>query len=213
MTRFLFHLGLALAVVWLPYGAWACDYSAPMRLISATLSSVQDTGGRVSPYHRARLRQALQRMDVTAVEREMKGTLGRADQRAALATLTLSSALVNGSGWVLDGRDVAYVKHLANAIRTSCLADTNAKAQNTATDATLEQGDPQVGNGGASGLTFRQGIARLSLTFTIYMTFLALVIGLRRGRNSPVFSVPTDDGPPPGARAFSPRMANEISDI
>lgn len=213
MKSFLYHLRFAIMIMWLPGSAWACEYPAPLRAISATLTSVQDTGGRVSPFHRARLRQALTRMDVSAVERDMAATLGRADQRAVVAMLTLSSALANGTGRVLSARDAGHAGHLALAIRTACLAETHAKAQSTTNDTTLEQGDPQIGGDGAPSLTFRQGLARLSLIFTVYMTFLALVIGLRRDRRGAVFSAPADDGPPPGGRSFSPRKTDEISGI
>ena len=211
MINFSRFLRAAMVVICLPAGTWACEYPAPLRAISATLMSVQDSGGQVRTYHRARLRQALGRMDISAVRRDMAAALDRADRRSVATVLTLSSALANGIGRTLGPREATQVAHLATAIRTVCLAETQAKAPNTTSTTTLEQGDPQTGKAGVPGLTFYQGLARLSLTFTIYMTFLAFVIGLRRVWKTKVAHRPSEKGPPPGGRAFSPRKTDGIS--
>ena len=211
MTRFLYHLRFAIVALWLPCMGWACDYPAPLRAISATLMSVQHSGGQVKVFHRARLRQALGRMDVSAVQRDMANVLGRADRRAVSAMLTLSFSLANGTGRTLSAQNVDHAQHLATAIRNACLADTQAKAKNTATDAALEQGKPQTGGDGATGLTFRQGLTRLSLIFTIYMASLAIVIRLRMGRKRAFVTLPDEQAPPQGGRSFTPSKKSEIS--
>lgn len=211
MVFVLYRIQLMVLLLWVPGVVWACPYPAPLRAISATLTSVQENGGVVGNYHRARLSRALGQTNESALMRDLGGDVTRGDRRAVAAVLTLSSALANGMGRTLSVPESEQAHHLAAAIRTACLSDTKAKASHATPPASLEQ-DQQKGAGdGAAGLTFRQGIVRLSLTFTVYMTFLAFVIGLRRQWKRSMQALLDDTGPPPGGRAFSPKETSEIS--
>lgn len=209
--RFFTYLRVAFVVFWLPGVAVACDYPAPVRAISATLVSLQDTSGQVAPFHRTRLRQALGRLDVPALQRELNGGLSRADRNALAVVLTLSAALANGNGRSLspEGRDQA--RHLATAIRASCAANTQAKAASMPTDTSREHSVALVEGGAGTALTFRQSLARLSLIFTLYTVFLALVIGMRHQWKATMQAIDDTNTPPSGGRAFSPRKPDQVS--
>lgn len=213
MVRFLSLFRFVTAAIWLPGAMWACDYPGPLRAISTTLMSVQEGGGQVGNYHRSRLRQALGQMDVVAVQNNLAGILGRADRRAVAAMLILSQSLANGMGRSLSAGDADQARQLAQSIRTTCPADTQAKAKSTPSSQALEQGESQLDGDGSRALTFRQGLARLSLTFSVYMTFLAFVIGLRRQWKRTMHRAHRDSGPPPGGRAFSPKEHEGLKGI
>lgn len=211
--RLLGRLHIVILALWLPGVAIACDYPAPLRTISATLMSIQDTSGQVAPFHRARLRQALRHLDLPALQRDLAAALNRADRRAATQMLTLSATLANGIGRDLSERQAAQARHLANAIRVACPADTLAKAQGIPRDASREQSAPHLGDATGTGITFREGLTRLSLTFTIYAVFLAVVIGLRRQWKVMARSVDPDPAPPANAQPIDPRNINQLPGV
>ncbi|WP_415401470.1 hypothetical protein [Tateyamaria sp. SN3-11] len=178
MPRSLQSMVMALALILLPYGVLACAYPIPLQVINTTLGAVHASGGEVGMHHRTRLRRALDQLDVPALRQSLGEVLGRSDRRAADTVLKASAALAGGRGFKLEPDVAEKSRQLASVMQRDCVEGTQAEGQG-ATDSTAH-GARQSERGAASALTFREGITRLSITFTIYLIFLAAVIGLRR---------------------------------
>ncbi|WP_299297536.1 hypothetical protein [uncultured Tateyamaria sp.] len=163
----------------LPTLAAACAYPAPLRSVNATLLAVLDAGGTVSIHHRNRLVRAIAGLEGEALKRTIAQEVARGDARAAGQVIDTATALAAGRGMVVDPGLRDPVSRLGASIQSQC-SGTSQVASGTDAAAGAEHGDRRDVTVGGRALTFREGVARLSLTFTIYLVFLAALLGIRR---------------------------------
>ncbi|WP_299701872.1 hypothetical protein [uncultured Tateyamaria sp.] len=181
MRRFLSRSTHAVIALLMWHGvALACVYPMPLRVTNETLLSILDGGGKVSNHQRDRLARAMAQMSPDDVKRALSQEARRRDARAAHAVIDTALALASGRGMTVDEglRDDLF--RLDQAVDASCSGSDNAVSGTEDADG-AEHGVArrQTGRGGRA-LTFREGVLRLSLTFTLYMVFLAVLLGLRR---------------------------------
>ncbi|WP_157598786.1 hypothetical protein [Tateyamaria omphalii] len=150
-----------------------------MRTINATLLTVLNVGGEVSVHHRGALRRSLGQLDTAAVLSALQEDATRRDARAAQTILTVAQALADGRGVRVEDGVRSDVTRLASAADAACSGAANA-ATSGEDAAGAEQGKGRNTGQGGRALTFQEGVVRLSLTFTIYLIFLAFLLGLRR---------------------------------
>ncbi|MBY5934635.1 hypothetical protein KUV51_16630 [Tateyamaria omphalii] len=154
-------------------------YPGGLRAANTTLLAVLNGGGDVSIHDRHALRRSLDQMDTQAVLGMLEGDVRRRDARAATAVLTTAQALADGRGVRVDQALRNDVNRLAKAADTACSGNSGAATSSQDADS-AEQGTERSTGQGGRPLTFREGVVRLSLTFTIYLIFLAFLLGIRR---------------------------------
>ncbi len=159
--------------------ALACAYPVPLRVANGTLLSVLDGGGNVSVHQRDRLARAMAQMSPEVVKRTLSQDARRRDARAAHAVIDTALALASGRGVTVDEGLRDHVVRLDQAVDASCSGSDSAVSGSEDADG-AEHGVTRPTDRGERSLTFREGVKRLSLTFTIYMVFLAFLFGLRR---------------------------------
>ncbi|WP_193743432.1 hypothetical protein [Tateyamaria sp. ANG-S1] len=147
--------------------------------MNTTLMTILNAGGDVSVHHRNALRRSLNRIDTSAFLNTLEQDLPRRDRRAASAVLTKAQALASGRGLRVEEGMRDQVIHLAGAADKACSGAENAATSGEAASG-AEQGIARNTGQGGRPLTFREGVVRLSLTFTIYLIFLAFLLGVRR---------------------------------
>ncbi|WP_299694086.1 hypothetical protein [uncultured Tateyamaria sp.] len=163
-----------------PAMLWACVYPAPVRAINTTLLEVLNGGGKVSNHQRTRLQRAMAQIAPGAVTATLRAELSRRDARAVGDVIAVAALLADGIGLSVDPDVRTPVTRVRDGIQQTCAQD-NAQRSGNGEDATsAEHGLGRNEGAGGRGLTFGEGVARLSLTFTIYMTFLAFLLGIRR---------------------------------
>ena len=93
---------------------------------------------------------------------------------------------------------------LRDVIKTTCVQGNAASTDKGEAARDAERGNDRNAGSGGLGLSFGEGVARLSLTFAVYIVFLAFLLGLRRHlkaaaiepenaqRRDPAGSVPPD---------------------
>lgn len=181
----------ALAVV--PVAGWACIYPGPLMALNGTLIEIQNMDGRVSVHHRDRLRRGVDALSPDALRRTLAADVGRADLRAVDAVMAVSSELALGVGLVLDPAIRTHTTRLTEAVQTACPGQGQTEGVGDSASG-LEHGTRQAGGTGRA-LTFREGLTRLSIAFTIYAIFLASVIALRRMQREAALDRTPKDAP------------------
>jgi len=180
MQRFLTRLNLAVIAVLLSHtAALACVYPTPLRVANGTLLAVLDQGGTVSVHQRNRLARAMEQMAPDIVKKTISQDARRRDARAAHAVIDTAFALASGRGMTVDEAMWDHVTRLDQAIDVSCSGSDSAVSGSQDANGT-EHGLNRQDNRGGRPVTFSEGVTRLSLTFTLYMVFLAFLFGLRR---------------------------------
>jgi len=172
-------MALVITLAFAPSLAMACVYPAPLRDITRTMSAILDAGGEVSNHQRSRLRRAVAQVSPQALADALRPDIARRDHRAAVAILDKAAALANGNGLRVgdDMRD--HTARLSTAVQAACSGNAQAVSSDEAAQGAEHGTTRSTGNGGRA-LTFREGVARLSITFTIYLAFLAFLLGFRR---------------------------------
>ncbi|WP_299371140.1 hypothetical protein [uncultured Tateyamaria sp.] len=180
-----------MALIWawiicaVPGLAVACAYPAPLRSVNTTLLAVLEAGGEVSIHHRNRLARTVGGIVPDQLKQHLAQDVARRDARAAAAVIDVAVALADGRGIRLSDDLRDPVARLGAAIQSDC-AGSGQVAGGADAAVGAEHGTRRDPTQGARALTFREGVARLSLTFTVYMTFLAFLLGVRRYvRNRP----------------------------
>ncbi|WP_299551489.1 hypothetical protein [uncultured Tateyamaria sp.] len=180
MRRLLSRSTHAVIVLLLWHGmAMACAYPTPLRVANGTLLSILDGGGQVSVHQRDRLARAMAQMSPEVVKRTLSQDTPRRDARAAHAVIDTALALASGRGMTVNEGLRDHVVRLDQAVDATCSGGNSAASGNDDADG-AEHGTPRQTDRGGRSLTFREGVARLSLTFTLYMVFLAFLFGFRR---------------------------------
>lgn len=152
----------------------------PLRVANETLLSILDGGGNVSVHQRGRLARAVAQMSPDVVKQTLFQEVKRRDARAAHNVIDTALALASGRGMTVDKGLRDDILRVDQAVDASCSgSDSAASGAEDADGAEHGVARRQTGWGGRV-LTFREGVLRLSLTFTIYMVFLAFLLGLRR---------------------------------
>lgn len=187
-----------------PTWAWACAYPAPVRTVNATLLEVLNGNGQVANHQRARLQRAMSQLGSGALGDD----LSRRDARAVRDVIAVASVLADGIGRTVDPDLRTAVTRVRDGIHDTCVQDDATQAGGGADATSAERGTARNEGSGGRALTFQEGVVRLSLTFTVYMTFLAFLLGLRRivkQRGEPHGAVdtlaPADPAPLDGAHS------------
>lgn len=194
-------------IIWimLPSLAAACAYPNGLRATNATLLSILDAGGTVSVHHRQALRRSLDQINAAMVLQALSQEVPRRDVRAAGTVLQTAQALADGRGVRVDADMRDTLRRLSDAVDVSCSGGTEVATG--AEDAQgAEQGTERSAGQGGRPMTYREQVARLSLTFTVYLVFLAALLGFRqqwraRARARLVAPVPERAQSEPGKRA------------
>ncbi|WP_147110424.1 hypothetical protein [Tateyamaria sp. syn59] len=170
---------LFLCAFLLPDFARACIYPSSLRSINATLLAVLNSGGTVSIHHRDALRRSLSQLETPILLRTLQEDVGRRDARSARSILSVAEALADGRGLRVEEGLRNDVSRLAGAADEACSGTVDAATSGDSA-AGAEQGKERSTGQGGRPLTFREGVVRLSMTFTVYLVFLAFLLGLRR---------------------------------
>lgn len=201
MRRSMFRLTYAvIAVILWPGLLLACAYPTPLRVANATLLSILDEGGQVSIHRRDRLARAMAQMSPDVVKRTVSQDARRRDARAAHAVIDAATALASGRGMRLEEDMRAHVMRLDRAADVSCSGSDGVASGSDEADG-AEHGTTRETDRGARALTFRERVTRLSLTFTLYMAFLAFLFGLRRQLRERVAKAPAVTESRPASKA------------
>ncbi len=179
MRRFRPTLWVSMLFLICPAMVWACAFPAPLRSVNTTLLAVLDNGGTVSIHQREALRRAMSQVTPDALKRTLRQDIARRDARAAGAVIDTAVALAGGRGMAVPLELREDVARLEQAVRGACTG-TAVSAGGTEDAKSAEHGSDRSEGSGGRALTFREGVARLSITFTIYLAFLAFLLGARR---------------------------------
>lgn len=169
------------AILWAmgPGGALACVYPMALRNVNTAFVGAFNAGGAVDVHLRMRLQRSLEGTSIVALEDAVRGEISRSELRAVRGVLTAARALARGDGRALPADLRAQTTQLAEAVQSGCSGAGEGTA-GAGDAATAEQGTERREGGAGTALTFREGVQRLSMTFTLYMVFLAFLLGLRR---------------------------------
>lgn len=178
--RHLLRLHCAL-IVWtvMSGAAMACAYPHTFRLVNNTLTEQLDRGGEVGVFVRATLRRALDHMPPDVMLTSMAGDIRRGDLRAARRVLEAADALADGRGLKVDPDLRADTSRLNEAVELECSNGVQS-ASGTGEATSVEGGGARRDGGVGSSLTFEQGMARLSIAFTLYAVFLVALFTFRQ---------------------------------
>lgn len=187
-----------------PAAVWACAYPAPVRSVNAVLLEVLNGNGQIANHQRVRLQRAVGQIAPGALEGALTSELSRRDARALGTVMGVATQLARGVGRDVDPNLRGSVMRIRDGIHTACAQD-DATQTGTGEDATgAEHGLGRSEGSGGRGLTFGEGLVRLSYTFTIYVIFLAFLLSIRRILNARLAAATVLDVPAPAAHA-SPR--------
>ena len=159
--------------------ALACAYPHSFRLVNNTLIEQLDRGGEVGAFVRSTLRRALDHMPPDAMLASMAGDVRRGDLRAARRVLAAADALADGRGLKVDPDLRADTSRLSEAVEVSCSNGVHS-ASGTGEATGVEGGGARRDGGVGRGLTFEEGMARLSIAFTLYAVFLVVLFTFRQ---------------------------------
>ena len=163
-----------------PLAVDACIYPAPLRVVNAVMLGALDGDGSLTRSQRIRLQRAMTQLDPQALQGALRGEVSRGERAEIAQILRAAGALANSTGFAVSPDLRAPLNRLRGAVSDICATEdaVGAGAGEVATDA--ERGLTRSTGNGGQPLTFSEGVMRLSLTFTIYMTFLAFLLGVRR---------------------------------
>ncbi|MEM6373435.1 MAG: hypothetical protein AAF727_11740 [Pseudomonadota bacterium] len=179
MRRAAFFASLLIAGMLVPVVAQACVFPNSLRMVNKTLSDQIARGGEVGGFVRNTLARALSAMPPGAMENALQGEISRADMRATREVLATAALLADGRGLRVDPELRVYTTRLGDAIETAC-ADGDHAASGTGEATAIERGTERKAFGGGTGLTFGEGMARLSIAFSIYAAFLVALFVFRQ---------------------------------
>ena len=166
-----------------PGSALACVYPAAVQRVNAVLVTALDTRAPVDVNLRMQVRRALNGTSIVAMQDAMRGDLSRREMRDVRAVLGTANALAEGQRRTLPADLRDQTSRVAAAMHTACSgADGVAAGTTTATD--VERGVIRNSDKADTSLQFGEGVMRLTMTFTIYMLFLAFLLGLRTVLNA-----------------------------
>jgi len=186
-------LGFAIGLLFPPGVAAACVYPMPLRVVNDTLITALDRKGEVDNYTRNRLRRTLDYLSVDAMIDALSGEVSRRDLRAVRSVIGVAAALADGRGLIVDADLRADTTRLKQAVQTACSDATLGVSSAGKANGSERGGARRQGTG--RGLTFREGMVRLSLAFTLYLAFLVFLFFVRQ-RYKPPVSAPEADGFP-----------------
>lgn len=166
-------------LVMLPCFAVACVYPGGLRATNATLLSILDAGGAVSVHHRQALRRSLDQIDPALVLQSLRQEVPRRDARAAAVIIETARTLADGRGARVEANMRDTLRRLSDAVDASCSGGIDVATGSEAAQG-AEQGTERSTGQGGRPMTYREQVARLSMTFTIYLVFLAFLLGFRR---------------------------------
>ncbi|MEM8654670.1 MAG: hypothetical protein AAGF36_07975 [Pseudomonadota bacterium] len=140
---------------------------------------ILNQGGAVSVNQRSAITRGLSQINPDALKQQLQQDLSRRDARAANAVIDVAVAFSAGRGIRLDDGLRPHVERLRAAVDSTCSGQVDAATSGQAATEAEHGTERSTGNGGRP-LTFREGVVRLSLTFTTYLIFLAFLLGFRR---------------------------------
>ena len=172
---------LCTLTVWtiLSGAALACAYPHSFRLVNNTLIEQLDRGGEVGVFVRSTLRRALDHMPPDAMLTSMAGDIRRGDLRAARRVLEAADALADGRGFKVDPDLRPDTLRLNESVELEC-SNSEHSASGVGEAASAEGGGARRNSGVGRGLTFEEGMARLSIAFIIYAVFLVALFVFRQ---------------------------------
>ncbi|MFL4469798.1 hypothetical protein ACERZ8_07935 [Tateyamaria armeniaca] len=147
--------------------------------MNTTLIKQMDRGGEVGMFVRNTLRRALANMPADAVLASMAGEVSRGELRSARTVLGVATALADGRGVFVDPALREHTSRLDDAVQEAC-SDGTQGASGVSEASGVEGGGARKEVGSAGGLTFSEGMARLSIAFSIYAVFLAFLFVFRQ---------------------------------
>ncbi|WP_299722606.1 hypothetical protein [uncultured Tateyamaria sp.] len=159
--------------------AAACAYPASLQMVNKTMIAQLKRGGEVSMFVRNSLRRSLDRMPADAMLTTLSGEVGWRDLRAARTVLEVATALADGRGFTIDPDLRQHTSRLNDAVQAACSDGTQGASGAAETNA-VERSDARKEVGTSVGLTFGEGMARLSVAFSIYAVFLAFLFAFRQ---------------------------------
>lgn len=170
--------GAVLLSLW-PALVWACAYPLPLRHANTTLLAALDGGGTVTIHQREALRRVMAQVSPDVLKRQLRQEVARRDARAAGVVIDTAVALASGRGMTVAPNLRDDVARLGQAVKAACLGQASVAGKGEAAQS-VEHGTARSEGDGGRALTFREGVTRLSITFTIYLVFMAFVLGIRR---------------------------------
>lgn len=173
----LFHVAVAWLAMSVP--ATACSYPLALQVVNKALIDQIDRGGEVSIYTRTTLRRALDRVPADAIVASLKGEVSRGELRAVRKVLEVAAVLADGRGRVVDPNLRDFANRVKSAVNLSCAAGT-LEGAGTADATTVEHGGARKDGQFARALTFKEGLTRLSIAFTLYAVFLIFLFAFRQ---------------------------------
>lgn len=174
-----FLAAICVLVLWSGAGL-ACVYPAPVRSVTATLLTALNGSGQLANAQRTRLAQAMAQIAPEALSATLSGEVPRRDARAVDAVLAVAEPLARGIGTTVPEAVRTPLNRVRAAVLDTCATDNAVQTGDGLRATDSEHGTSRNEGGGGRALTFGEGVARLSLTFTIYMTFVAFLLGVRR---------------------------------
>ena len=157
----------------------ACVFPTPLRVVNKTLGQQIDRGGEVGIYVRNTLRRALDSMPADAMLTTLAESASRAEMRSARAVLGVAGTLADGRGRVIHPSLKEHTSRLDEAIQLAC-SDGTQGASGVSEATSVESGGARKNVGSGRGLTFGQGLARLSIAFSLYVVFLVFLFAFRQ---------------------------------
>ncbi|MEL6618070.1 MAG: hypothetical protein AAFP16_04290 [Pseudomonadota bacterium] len=159
--------------------AQACNFPGPLRTVSSTLAEAADADGGVNVTHRMRLRRALDALQRTDVTAGLPGDATRSDRRAVRRMVATARDLAAGRGQRVPGAVVAATVQVSDMAKRAC-RESQAKVIGSGVASTVERAASRNSGGIDTRPSFAERVTRLSVIITVYFTFLAAVIGVRR---------------------------------
>lgn len=177
----LFRILLVLALM--PGAVSACIYPTPLRLLNDTMIEAIKRGGDVTIQTRNRLGRILDTMSADELLKTISGEVSRGNLRAAREVLAAAAVLADGRGRKIDPDLREETSRLKEAVSSAC-SDATQGVAGTAPAEGVEFGGGRKEGSTGRGLTFQEGMIRLSAAFTIYLIFLAFLFVLRQILNA-----------------------------
>jgi len=183
MSRIVLIFRIVLALAMMPGTASACVYPTPLRVLNDTMIEAIERGGEVTIRARVRMGRILDNISADDLLRAISGEVSRRNLRAARNVMAAAAALADGRGLKIDpslGEDTSRLKE---AVRSTC-SDATQGVTGTAPAKGVEFGGDRKEGSTGRGLTFQEGLIRLSVAFTIYLIFLVFLFVLRQILNA-----------------------------
>jgi len=206
MCRIALIFRSVLALVMMPGTASACVYPTPLRLLNDTMIEAIERGGDVTVRARVRMGRILENISADDLLRTISGEVSRRNLRAARNVMGAAAALADGRGRKIDPDLREETSRLKEAVSSAC-SDATQGVTGTAPAEGVEFGGGRKEGSTGRGLTFQEGMIRLSAAFTIYLIFLAFLFVLRQILNARYRTVkpPATEATADGQDVRSPR--------